>query len=292
MVELERGNNSPGQETLILNGNGNIMETHILKTATNSALNMLSSSLLLLLLCGMVISEFSLVILNNPELSLILLITGINFILFSIMFISLSSSKTTKTDVCEAISMPNIDNISNILSSLLIDSKGVYAPVNNSDNIKVFIPLESSTDVEGIDSQELVEDVKTFNFGEHNLKRIVLTPPGYGLYLHVIDQGVRFTASGIENEIKDILVNYLEIASKADVAIEGNRVYVKMSNLAYGAMCTTIRENEPDICTKIGCPICSFVGCAIVAGLGKQVVIENVCPEKKSIYVTFLLIGE
>jgi predicted nucleic acid-binding Zn finger protein len=117
-----------------------------------------------------------------------------------------------------------------------------------------------------------------------------LLPPGYELYKYSQSIGAVFTPEGLENEIKDVMENGLELAASVSLKQDGNHITVTMKRLANEGMCIAIRREHPGICVQTGCPICSFVGCMVVSGTGKKARIEKVHVADHIVNITFELI--
>ncbi len=91
-------------------------------------------------------------------------------------------------------------------------------------------------------------------FGE---KDIFVVPPGYGLMEHAKRLGATFTTEGLEDEMRDVLVNGFELAGKVRVEKSRDRVSVELRNVAGAAMCATLRKRNPGICSEHRLPVCA-----------------------------------
>jgi hypothetical protein len=59
--------------------------------------------------------------------------------------------------------------------------------------------------------------------------------------------------------------------------------------MANAGLCSSIRNIDPAICTRMGCPICSSIACMLVSGTGRKVRIEKVEDTGKALIVTYRL---
>lgn len=225
---------------------------------------------------------------DGSTMSTLLMLTGLSVIVLSFLLYFLTSDVYLRSEVADSMSISNSLNMGKILSSLLVESKGIYVPPGQAGLLRVFIPV--SADVTERDLSAIRAGSETFNTSATGVKGISLIPPGYGLFKYSQSIGAVFTAEGLENEIKDVLENGLEFASSVSVKREGAHVTVSMHRLASKGMCTSVRRENPGICTQIGCPVCSFVGCMVVSGTGRKARILSSVAEDHIVNVTFELL--
>jgi hypothetical protein len=224
---------------------------------------------------------------DGSTMSMLLLIAGTSIVSLSIMLYFFSPSVYLRSEVCDAMSLSNTMSIDNILTSLLVESSGIYVPADDA-LIRVFIPLSSKTSASDISSIGVENEI--FKVSGHSVKGIYLIPPGYGLFKYSRSIGAVFTQEGLENEIKDVVENGLELASRVTVKREGDHVMVSLGNIANISLCQAIRKENPGICSQIGCPVCSFIGCMVVSGMGRKARIVSAGAEDHIIKVTFELL--
>jgi hypothetical protein len=221
---------------------------------------------------------------DGSAMSMLMALSAIGIILLAIMLFFFSPYTYIRDDVCDSMMVSNLLSLNSMLSSLLVSQPGIYAPVGNDGAIKVFIPASSLGD-EGV--SRIRPGVEVFE-ARGDIKGISLTPPGYGLYKNAVDMGAVFTQEGLESEIKDVLENGMELAS-VSVSSDGDRVAVSIRNMANAGLCSSIRNIDPAICTRMGCPICSSIACMLVSGTGRKVRIEKVEDTGKALIVTYRL---
>lgn len=222
---------------------------------------------------------------DGSNMSMLLLLVGLSVIILSFMLYFLTPGTYLRGEVMDAIAISNTLNMGKVLSSLLMESKGVYVPTGDQELLRVFVPISADCDVRAIQP-----GVETFNASVASVRGITLLPPGYGLFKYSQSIGAVFTAEGLENEIKDVMENGLELASSVNVKQDGGRITISMRRLANESMCNAVRRENPGICVQMGCPICSFVGCMVVSAIGRKARIEKVNVTDHIVNITFELI--
>lgn len=250
---------------------------------------MLKPAAIALLLFGAAILVVWYITNNGSMMSMLLLLAGVSVVCLSLMLYFFSPSLYLRSEVAEAMSVSGVKGLRDILGSLLIESKGVYIPASQSGSTRLFIPLSEKQGPEEISTIE-PKGSAVFSVLGSGTKGILISPTGNGLYTYTKSIGAFYTDEGIENEIKDIIENSLEMAKDVSVKREEDTIKVNMKGLAIWGMCTGIRKEDPKLCYQIGCPICSLLGCMIVDATGRKARIEDIKAGKDSIEVTFRLI--
>lgn len=241
---------------------------------------------ILLALFGFIVLGFWLLTNNGSTESMLLSIAGISIVALAIMLYAFSPSRFLRGDVSDAISVTSILSLNKVLSSLLIEPRGIYIPSTQGGAVKVFIPLKA------VDEKVLAQvspGSGVFNVNGP-VKGIALQPPGLGLFLYAQRMGAVFTTEGLDSGIRDVLENGMELASSVSVKPGADRFLVSMRDVANRGLCEAIRREDPMICTRMGCPVCSCVACMIAEGTGRRVRIGNVSVNGKNIEVTYELI--
>lgn len=218
---------------------------------------------------------------DRSVVSGLLLLAGLTVLATAIILHFLSPSRFLRDDVADALAISGVTDVYRILSSLMIEGRGVYVPASDAGATKVFVPASG---VPG----EITVSGNVFVSGPG--KGILLDPPGYGLFSCARRISPPFTDEGLGHEIADLMEGGLELVRKASVRREGDRVTVSMTDLVNAGMCASIRKESPKLCTQIGCPICSFAACMVANGTHRRVRIENVVVQGTTVHATFELL--
>lgn len=214
--------------------------------------------------------------------SMLLMLAGIGLLSIAIMLYFFSPSRYVRENICDAMVVSGVLSLNKTLATLLVGASGIHATSGNGGPIKVFVPISP---LKPEDMKLLSPSIDVFDV-KGPIKGVSLMPPGNGLMDHALGLGAAFTSEGLESEIKDILENGLELASSVSVKREGDVITVSLGDMVNEGLCRSIRSNDPDVCTRTGCPICSFLACMAVVGTGKNVRIEKVEESDRALNVT------
>lgn len=237
-----------------------------------------------LLLIGLALFAVWALARDGSAMSMLLLLAAVTMSSLAVLLYFLSPSAFLRAEVADAEAVSNALNVGRVLSGLLIEARGIYTPASLSGATKVFVPVaEGAADLPKASGSVFVAP-------REGARGIMLDPPGYGLLAHAREIGAAFTDEGLENELKDIVENGLELARRAGVTRKGDEVTVTMAGLANAGMCERIRKEDPGVCARIGCPVCSFAACAVAEGTGRRLRIRNVSAEGGTVRVTLELI--
>jgi hypothetical protein len=218
---------------------------------------------------------------DRSVVSGLLLLAGLTVLALAIILYFLSPSKFLRDDVADALAISGVTDVYMILSSLMIEGRGVYVPASDAGATKVFVPASG---VPG----EIPSSGNVFVTGPG--KGILLDPPGYGLFSCARQISPPFTDEGLGHEIADLMESGLELVRKVTVQRKDDRVTVSMTDMVNAGLCATIRKENPKLCTQIGCPICSFAACMVADGTHRRVRIESVVVKGNTVDATFELL--
>ena len=224
---------------------------------------------------------------NGSSMSLVVFLTGVTLVSSSVMLYFLSPASYLRAEVSDGEVLANTMNVGKILSSMLIEAKGVHLPASQAGEMKVFIPASHG---QRLSFETIKASGGIFVLPADGARGILLDPPGYGLLRHARQLGISFSDIELEREIKDVLEKGMELANVAAVTRVNDEVHVSLRNLANNGLCTSIRKERPGLCTQIGCPVCSFIACAIVEGTGRPVRIKSISVEGKYLQAVFELL--
>jgi hypothetical protein len=231
-----------------------------------------------LFILGLAILAFWILTRDGSIQSSLLLLAGLTAAAVGVLLYYLSPARFLRGEVADALAVTGVLDLGKILSSLLIEGRGVYVPASEGGCTKVFVPVAGTP-------AEIPLAGGVFVAGPD--KGVLLDPPGYGLLSCSRLISPPLTEEGLENEIADLLEGGLELAGKAAVKREDGLVTVTMTDLANAGLCATVRRENPRLCTQIGCPICSFAACLVADGLRRRVCIESVEVRGKVVKATF-----
>lgn len=221
---------------------------------------------------------------DGSSTSLLLLLSGIGVVTLAILLYFFSPAVQLRAEVSDAMALSSVLSLNRMLTSLLVTSRGIHVPSGQAGAPKLFLPVSASLDesqLAALRPGDAVFDVSG------STKGIMLTPPGRGLLAYAHSIGASFTEEGLENEIKDVLENGLEIASRVTVRRNGKQVSVEIKGLACQSLCDAVRREDEGICARTCCPICSFIACMVAEGLDKKVLVESVKVSGGIISITY-----
>jgi hypothetical protein len=216
--------------------------------------------------------------------SLFLTIAGIAVVFLAILFFYFSPSQFLRSDVCDALCLTNTEFMYRTLMPLAV-SKPLYVPPGLSGDRRTLLRVSEAGSRDSA-LENMGVQVQGPGFGE---KDIFVVPPGYGLMEHAKRLGATFTVEGLEDEMRDVLVNGFELADKVTVEKSQDRISVELRNVAVATLCATLRKRNPGICDRTGCPLCSFVGCMVAEGSGRKAVLDDANVRGKTIRLSFRL---
>jgi hypothetical protein len=221
---------------------------------------------------------------SNP-MSMLLFLSGFVALTFAILLYFITPSHFVRDDVCNAMVRAYTMTLDQIMDSFLIESKGIYIPDAEAGVPRLFIPLSDK-------SVEAVTVMPDGGILENNgfVKWLSIPPPGHGLFLYALGIGATFTDEGLESEVRDVLVNGLELSANVAIKREGDLVAVTLRDPVNKGLCSSIRAEGAGVCTRTGCPICSFVACMVAAGTGKNTRIKDIEVDSKSIKAEYELL--
>ncbi len=219
-------------------------------------------------------------------MSMLLLLAGVTVIALAILLYFLSPARFLRAEVADALTLSGVANTGKLLTSLLLETRGVCIPAAQAGTTRLFIPVSGKPDPSGL--RKVTEGI--FVTPGEGAGGILLEPPGYRLLSSARDIGIVFTDKGLENQMKDALENGLELAHRVTVRRDGDDVFVTMGDMANEGMCAAVRKENPATCIQTGCPVCSLAACMIAEGTGRMVRIEGVNVKDRKLSVNFRMI--
>ena len=216
------------------------------------------------------------------------LITGISVILLSILFYYISPAKFLRTDVCDAMCVTGTGFMYEVVGPMASGNRCVYLPSSVNGDVRILLSFAESglkrSPTEGLETGSGIAEAG------HGLREISITPPGYGLLEHAKRLGASFTQDNLEDEIRDVLVNGLELVGRVKVEKSDSSVTLEMRDIAMHSLCHSLRNKSTGICESVGCPLCSFAACMVVEGTGKKAIIERTQVKGKTVWLSLRVI--
>jgi hypothetical protein len=222
----------------------------------------------------------------SGTLAVSLALAGVSIVLVSILYFFITPSRLVNSEVCDAMSLSNAELMNTLLEPLVGNAKGVYIPSSIVGTTQVLILTKDSE----FSKAFLDKAASITGMSADNKSCIFITPPGYGLYSYAKSLGASFTREGLEDQIKDVLVNGLELVPSVEVSSSEDSVQVRVSGLSDSPQCKAMMQKGKRACEQVGCPICSFIACMVVEGTGMRAMISDVRLDTKAIVLDFKLL--
>ncbi|MGZ4883178.1 MAG: hypothetical protein ACXV2A_04715 [Halobacteriota archaeon] len=236
----------------------------------------------------------------------VLMMVGIGALFVGAVTMFLNTERFINQKVAEDLNLSSVTVVDDLLRDLRVKNKGVYLPSSRTGTaVKVFIPLRQDFDVPA--QARLAEDrAFLIDLAEPAQEGILLKPLGYHLFRHTSEdlkadwkaaptgaEGDEGLAEASEHggdvsfaeSLQDVVVKGLELADKVTVSENDGRLSVRLHNTSYARMCESLREDAPQVCEQIGCPLCSLIACAYTEHADVATVIEETHCEEQDITV-------
>ncbi|MGZ4926605.1 MAG: hypothetical protein ACXV4B_09185, partial [Halobacteriota archaeon] len=213
----------------------------------------------------------------------VLMMVGIGALFVGAVTMFLNTERFINQKVAEDLNLSSVTVVDDLLRDLRVKNKGVYLPSSRTGTaVKVFIPLRQEFDMPA--QARLAEDrAFLIDLAEPAQEGILLKPLGYHLLRHTSeDLKADWKATPADSEdaegraeaseqgenapfaesLQDVVVKGLELADKVTVSENDGRLSVRLHNTSYARMCESLREDAPQVCEQVGCPLCSLIACA------------------------------
>ena len=259
-----------------------------------------------LLVIGVIITLVAYPSYNLSPIANVLMMVGIGALFVGAVTMFLNTERFINQKVAEDLNLSSVTVVDDLLRDLRVKNKGVYLPSSRTGTtVKVFIPLRQEFDVPA--QARLAEDrAFLIDLAEPAQEGILLKPLGYHLFRHTsedLQADWKAPPTGAESaeelteaseqggnasfaeSLQDVLVKGLELADKVTVSDNDGRLSVRLHNTSYARMCESLREDAPQVCEQIGCPLCSLIACAYTEHTDVATVIEETHCEEQDIAV-------
>lgn len=259
-----------------------------------------------LLVIGVIITLVAYPSYNVSPSANVLMMVGIGALFVGAVTMFLNTERFINQKVAEDLNLSSVTVVDDLLRDLRVKNKGVYVPSSRTGTtVKVFIPLRQKFDVPA--QARLAEDrAFLIDLAEPAQEGILLKPLGYHLFRHTSEDlkaDWKATPTGAEGaeglteaseqgdnasfaeSLQDVVVKGLELADKVTVSDNDGMLSVRLHNTSYARMCESLREDAPQVCEQIGCPLCSLIACAYTEHADVATVIEETHCEEQDITV-------
>jgi hypothetical protein len=209
--------------------------------------------------------------------SSILAFIGLSLIFWGVILFYIKPGNYVEETLLDKTTLPSLINLNQMIKELGYKGKGVYLPpkyFKDFESGKVYINTRKDMKLPSTKKTQHEEN-KTFI---KDPKGVLITSPGIELKrLFEKKMGMNFTMVDLqylEQNMSKLLVEDLEIAREIEIKYENDRVFVKINNSIYQAICKEAEKLSRIHCS-LGCPLCSAIACALAEATGKPVVIEK-----------------
>jgi uncharacterized protein YjeT (DUF2065 family) len=259
-----------------------------------------------LIVIGVIITLVAYPSYNLSPIANVLMMVGIGALFVGAVTMFLNTERFINQKVAEDLNLSSVTVVDDLLRDLRVKNKGVYLPSSRTGTtVKVFIPLRQEFDVP-IQARLAEDRAFLIDLAEPAQEGILLKPLGYHLFRHTSEdlkadwKAAPTGAEGAEGStevseqgdnasfaesLQDVVVKGLELADKVTVSDDDGRLSVRLHNTSYARMCESLREDAPQVCEQIGCPLCSLIACAYTEHADVATVIEETHCEEQDITV-------
>ncbi|MGZ7127272.1 MAG: hypothetical protein ACXVH8_05830, partial [Halobacteriota archaeon] len=233
----------------------------------------------------------------------VLMMIGIGALFIGAVTMFLNTERFINQKVAEDLNLSSVTVVDDLLRDLRVKNKGVYLPSSlTRTNVKVFIPLKREYHLPP--QARLAEDrAFLIDLADPAQEGVLLKPLGYQLFRYTSDdlkvswqdapaetqsaeeQGIVEQGHTFAEKLQEVIVKGLEIADKVTVSDSDGKLGVRLHNTAYFRMCESLREEAPQVCQQVGCPLCSLIACAYTEHVGAPTVIASAGCEERDIVV-------
>ncbi len=242
---------------------------------------------------AMLIIGVVLIILSAFFVSSFLAILGVTMVFWGAILFYITPSKQVPLTLLNASTPWNASNIERILSELNLAEKGLYLPPKNLQNVESSLVLVRKASKTALLKLEEITEKLIYNRNEG----VFLTPPGMALsQLFEKELGVSFAKTDLayfQRVFPKLLMEDLEIAKKAEMQIQNNRIKIEIIDSILNEICLETRKN-PRVHEQVGCLLTSAIACALAKVTGEVIIIEKEThsPDEKTTVIEYSTRGE
>jgi len=224
--------------------------------------------------------------------SLPLSFIGLSLTFWGGLLLYIKPTKYVKEKLLDQTATSSLVTINQLLKRLNINGKAVYLPPKYLKDLKdgqVFLSNEKNIIIPPINDP--VQETSLHN----NPEALYLTAPGLSLANLYEDElketFIRADLKYLQDNLRKLFVEDLEIAEDLEVEVRDNRVRVLIKGCIYKDLHEEIEKLESTH-QSLGCPLCSSLAIAISRTTGKPVIIDEnkTSPDDNTIEVHYLIL--
>jgi len=231
-----------------------------------------SRSLPLLVACTLIGLGVIVLVPSILSASYVLMLLGLGLLFWGVLFLFIRPRKYVRSELVNSTAFSLVKAIDRVLVDLGYSEKGIYIPTGKPEKIVAFIPYEPLTRVPKGDEIADGTFVKA-------PKGIVLVPPGLGVANMIEEElGTDLAECGLKTlceRLPKLLVENLEIVQDCDIELNGGQVNFTFVGSIYADFCSLCSDENPRVCSSLGCPLCSAMACVLAMTTRKAVSFEK-----------------
>ena len=206
--------------------------------------------------------------------SSILALIGLGFLFWGITFVYVSTDEYVKKMILETTVSSQVETLEHLFQTLRFEGDAIYLPpryFENTNTYGVYVPKDKLAKLPTPETMPEKQPDFLFSFIK-NPPAILMTPPGAKLaqlFEKTLETNLnRVSLEYVQQSFQKLLVEDLEIAQSFDMAIESDRVRVKMEDSMYSHS----GDEQSRIYSSFGSPLSSAIACCIAKVTGKPVI--------------------
>lgn len=200
---------------------------------------------------------------------------GLGLAFWGAILLYITPSKHVNLEILNASTHSALANIEKLIADSKLKGKAIYLPpkyLGDYESSLVFVPRENT---HVLPTHEKVNDNQMYS---KDPEGVWLVPPGLALSkLLEKTLGTSFTRTDLnflQHRLPKLLVEDTEIAEKARVENQTNRVTVEITNDIFNQVCQETGRLQKTH-EQVGCLLSSTIACALAKAAGKPVIIEK-----------------
>jgi len=206
-----------------------------------------------------------------------LVIAGLVCLLTGVLFATLSGADPLDLRYLSLLPVQGSINLAKVCADLGIQGNACFVQEKTEDHSQIvqFIPV---AEFQGL-------PLPADSFSTESAAPGLLTGPSCAPLLSLLRRkdhlAIPSDAPALQNLVRELGMDVMEVAGKVHTTIEGDVITVTMEDYLLIDSCRAIHAESPKCCTANPCPVCSLYACVFAEGLGKVIKVESCAPEPK-----------